>query len=63
MKAKIVGGPFDGREIELQEPKLELLLDDTSSGRLVTLRYVLHFTDKRGVGHYYLPTDRGGAPR
>lgn len=56
MKAILHGGPFDGKEMTLQESRLELLLDDSSSGRVVPVRYVLHYTDKRGILHFYVPT-------
>lgn len=50
------GGPLDGRELQVPEESLELQLDDDTSGRVVTVRYVLHYTDKKGVRHYYVPT-------
>ena len=53
IKATIEGGRFDGLDLDLQEHKIELLLEDTSSGRAVVHRYVLQYTDADGVRHYY----------
>jgi hypothetical protein len=53
IKAKIEGGVLDGLDVELQEPDLELLVEDMTSGCAVVHRYVLFSTDERGVRHYY----------
>jgi hypothetical protein len=49
MKAQFRGGPWDGQEVELQHPPLELEVDG--------VRYVLGHADKRGVYHYYVPAE------
>jgi hypothetical protein len=53
IKAKIEGGAFDGINLELQEPELELLIEDMTSECPVVHRYVLFNTDEKGVRHYY----------
>lgn len=57
MKAILHGGPFDGKEMTVADGQLELHMEDNATNsRLQVVRYVLHYTDKRDVRHYYVPT-------
>lgn len=58
-RAKLEGGPFQGRELDLPDERRELLLDDMSSGRIVPVRYVLDGVDNAGARHYsFVPTGK-----
>jgi hypothetical protein len=52
-KARILGGAFADLALDLQEPKDELLLEDTAGGRLTIHRYVFRYTDQHGVRYYF----------
>lgn len=55
MKAIFRGGPLDGKEREVQDDQLELLIEQSGG---TPVRYVRHLLDKRGVAYYSIPTSR-----
>lgn len=64
--ATFKGGPLDGqtKELPVDVSPLEVfapipgLPDPGPMSNVGKQRYVLHLTDKKGVAHYYVPTER-----
>jgi hypothetical protein len=69
MKATFAGGPLDGQERDLRDGELlegrpamwyelgdNARLNPRSGPPAMGPYYALHFVDKRGVPHYYVPT-------
>jgi hypothetical protein len=53
--ARFAGGPRDGQELQLDIAEPSLYVEFPSSIGVGLVRYALHFTDRKGVAHYYVP--------